>query len=48
MSHHKNSSRNRINLHKLWSNFESGGAHNASEASTRARIAREVGDVTPN
>ena len=28
-------------MHRLWSDFESGGAHNASEASTRARIARE-------
>ena len=38
---------NNNNNHKLWRNFESGGTHNASEASTRARIARE-GDVTPN
>ena len=37
-----------IEKHRLWSNFESVGAHNASEASTRAHIAREEGDVTPN
>ena len=37
--------------HRLWSNFESGGgggAHNASEASMRARNSREEGDVTTN
>ena len=30
--------------HRLWSNFESGVAHNASEASMRARIACEEGE----